>query len=596
MLSEITITDFAIADRLTVRLGPGLNVLTGETGAGKSIVVDALAVLLGGKSDATWVRAGATVARIEGLFDLADEHPVRETMAEAGLGDDEQLILSREIAVAGRGGGRVNARAVPLSLLTTIGQDIADIHGQADYLSLFRPAEQLRYLDRFAGTEVLATDTRHAVIELRRLHAELESMESDERERVRTLDRLQFEIEEIDAAAPQAGEDQELHLEHARAANAEQLAVSADAAYQALVGREGRSAADVVAEAGRHLETMAAMDVSLASTAEAADLLAEQVRELGRDMRALRDSISFDPGRLQALEERISLLAALKRKYGDSIEDVLSYREHAQAEVARLSDAEAHRESLREAITSAGETLTRLATRLSSEHRAAARRLASAVEAELAELAMPAGRFGVRFTATPDPAGIAASIAPSVVVASSRQEETVVEGGSWAYDQSGLDRVEFLVSLNRGEPLRPLAKVASGGETARLILALKSVLGGADQMSVLVFDEVDTGVGGRSGRIIGEKLARLAAHHQVLCITHLPQIACYADRHIAIVKLESGDRTVVGAVELQGEARENELAAMLGGVTSATLASARELLAAAQTERPERKGKEASHA
>ncbi len=596
MLSEITLTDFAIADRLTVRLGPGLNVLTGETGAGKSIVVDALAVLLGGKADAEWVRAGAKVARIEGLFDLAAEHPVRATLADAGLDDDATLILSREIAVAGRGGGRVNARAVPLSLLTTIGQEIADIHGQADYLSLFRPVEQLRYLDRFAATEALADETRHAVVELRRLQAELASLESDERERVRALDRLQFEIEEISTSDPTPGEDAELQQDHARAANAEQLALAADAAYQALVGREGRSAADALAEAGTQIAAMAAMDAGLAPTAEAADMLAEQVRELGRDMRTFRDSISFEPERIKALEERISLLATLKRKYGDTIEDVLAYRDRAQAELVRLSDAESHRETLRDGIASATAALTGLASRLSEGRRAAASRLAASVQGQLAELGMPAGRFGVRFTATPDPAGIAATIAPSVVIEAETASGAAAEAGPWAYDHAGMDRVEFLVSLNRGEPLRPVAKVASGGETARLILALKSVLGGADQTSVLVFDEVDTGVGGRSGRIIGEKLARLAAHHQVLCITHLPQIACYADRHIAIVKLESGDRTVVGAVDLEGEARENELAAMLGGVTPATLASARELLDAAQSERHERKGKEPSHA
>lgn len=596
MLTEITLTDFAIADQLTVHLGPGLNVLTGETGAGKSIVVDALAVLLGGRADAEWVRAGAKVARIEGLFDLGAEHPVRATLVEAGLEDDATLILSREIAVAGRGGGRVNARAVPLSLLTTIGQEIADIHGQADYLSLFRPVEQLRYLDRFAATEALADETRHAVVELRRLRAELASLESDERERVRALDRLQFEIEEISTTDPVPGEDEELQQEHARAANAEELALAADAAYQALLGREGRSAADAVAEAGTQIAAMAAMDAGLAPTAEAADLLAEQVRELGRDMRTFRDSISFEPERIKALEERISLLATLKRKYGDTIEDVLAYRDRAQAELVRLSDTENHRDTLRDAIGSATTTLTELVGRLSTGRRTAASRLAAAVQGQLAELGMPAGRFGVRFTATPDPVGIAATIAPSVVIEAEAANGAAAEAGPWAYDQAGMDRVEFLVSLNRGEPLRPLAKVASGGETARLILALKSVLGGADQTSVLVFDEVDTGVGGRSGRIIGEKLARLAAHHQVLCITHLPQIACYADRHIAIVKLESGDRTVVGAVDLEGEARENELAAMLGGVTPATLASARELLDAAQSERHERKGKEPSHA
>jgi DNA repair protein RecN (Recombination protein N) len=555
-------------------------VLTGETGAGKSIVADALALLLGGRADAEWVRAGADSARIEGIFAPGNAEALARALSDSGIEPAAELILSREIAATGRSTARINARAVPVNTLAEVGRLLADIHGQNDYLSLLRSGEQLRYLDRFTAAAEDLADVAELAASLRRLRAECDALQGDERERARLLDRLDFEIGEINEAQLAPGEEEELRLERDRLSHAEQLATAAGEAYDALSGGEGRSAADQLGVAAGILATAGQFDEALGERAATVEELAEQARDLARELRAYRDGIEFNPARLALLEERLDLIARLKRKYGSSVDDVLAYGRRQEDERARIGSAAERLAEIGALEASTREKFGALCGRLSLKRRDAANRLSAAVEDELRGLGLPHARFAIRFASHVDSDGVVAPGTPVQEIGSG-DWEAPAEDGPWAFESSGIDRVDFLVSLNAGEPLRPLAKVASGGETARIILALKTILGAADETSILVFDEVDTGLGGRSGRIIGEKLARLGRHHQVLCITHLPQIACFADRHIMVSKRVDGGRSTVEATPLDDDARETELAAMLGGITPATRASARELLAGA---------------
>jgi DNA repair protein RecN (Recombination protein N) len=583
MLQELDIRNVAVAEHVRLSLGDGFIALTGETGAGKSIVIDALAMLLGGPADATAVRAGAERARIEGIFRLADDpdEAITAALEEAGVEpEDGLLIVSREVPAQGRSVARINGRAVVQSVLRSIGARLVDIHGQEDQLSIFRAAEHLGYLDRYGhhGGERAAVAALAA--ELRALRAELRRLTEDERERARRQDRLRFEVEEIGAADLSPGEEDELRAERQLLANAEELGRLADGAYAALVeSDEGASAADALGVAADSLAQLAALDRRQGDLATQAEALQSQAIDLARELRAYRDQIEADPERLQGIEERLTLLASLKRKYGQSIEEVLAYAERAAAELEALDTSEERAERLASEIEAVAAGLGEAADRLSRARRETAARLSAEVEREIAGLGLRGGRFAVHVARPAADDGVATDLP---------EEELIGPDGGGAtgprrqvgFDRTGIDRVEFYVSLNPGEPLRPLARVASGGESARLMLALKTILGAADSVPTLVFDEVDVGIGGRSGQIVGEKLAALGAHHQVLCITHLPQVAARARQHLAVAKHVQGERTFTEIRELEHEDRVRELAAMLGGVTEPNLRSAEAMLAA----------------
>lgn len=589
MLVELDIRDFAIADHVRLECSPGLNVLTGETGAGKSIIVDALALLLGGRADPDVVRHGAKAARIEGVFRLDSAELERtglaSVLAEYGVElDEDTLIISREVPREGRSVARVNGRAVVQAALTTIGQHLVDIHGQADYLSLLRPAEHVNFLDRYADLWGLRTRLAAQVGELRRLRNEIERIQQNERERARRQDRLAYEIHEIRAARLQPGEEEALRDERRLLANAEELATLANSAFEALAGGEGSrrtSALDALGEVSLLLAQLTRIDPRLAAEAELAAGLEAQAQDLARNLRLYRDTLEFNPARLEQIEERLALIGALKRKYGDSVEEVLAYAARAEAELAALAGSEERLAALQDGHACLHREVSALAAELSEQRRQAAIRLAAAIEAELRDLRLEHGRFAVQFTRTPDPEGAKAAAPLQEIVGSDGGEQN-----GWAdalaLDRSGVERVDFLVSLNPGEPLRPLAKVASGGETARLMLALKTVLGATDAVPTLVFDEVDVGIGGRSGQVVGRKLAALAQHHQVLCITHLPQVAAFGDTHFAVSKYVEGERIRTVVRELDRQGRIEELALMLGGSSRANRTSAEELLDAAR--------------
>ncbi len=577
MLSELTIQNFAIIEHLHLRFGPGLNVLTGETGAGKSIIIDAVSLLLGGRGGGDFIRAGAQRASIEGVFFLDDESraAVNPLLERDGLeGDDPAILtLAREIRRSGRSVCRVNGRAVSLKILKEIGQHLVDIHGQTEHLSLLRVREHGNLLDRFGGLWPLRERVAALVQELGAVRRELAALRRDERELARRVDLLRYQVDEIEAAHLEPGEEEVLIRERTRLANAEQLLALSEEAYLALYegGEDQAAAVDLLQGAARALSSLARLDPGTASLAETAEELGYQLEDLAESLRDYRGRIEFNPRRLDQVEERLALLHNLQRKYGDTLEEVLAYAERARRELEtiehseeRIAELEAEEERLLREIG-------RVGAELSARRREAGERLAAGVEAELKELNMARARFGVALTRR------------------DAEDGAYVEGRRVAFDRSGLDRVEFLVAPNVGEPLKPLVRIASGGETSRLMLALKTVLAQADRTPTLIFDEIDAGIGGRVGAVVGQKLRGLtrgkgdAPRHQVLCVTHLPQLAAYGDLHLHVRKEIVGERTVTHVRPLEGQARVEELAGMLGAVTEKTLASAREMLAAGQS-------------
>jgi DNA repair protein RecN (Recombination protein N) len=580
VLSELTIHDLAIIDELHLRFGRGLNVLTGETGAGKSIIIDAVSLLLGGRADVGYIRGGADQSLVEGIFDLdaEDQAGIYPLLQEDGLeGDDpEFLLLSREIRRGGRNICRVNGRAVALKVLEEIGQRLIDIHGQTEHLSLMRVREHVDLLDRYGELLPLRGQVAGLVRKLRVVRRELADLRRDERDKARRMDLLRYQVGEIEAARLEPGEDQDLVRERNRLANAEQLMQSMEEAYQALYeGAENQApAVDLVQTAARALAGVTRLDPSVAPLSEVADMLTYQLEDLAESLRTYRDQIEFNPGRLEQVEERLAIIHGLERKYGDRIEQVLAFADNARQELSAIEHSEERTTELQAEEERLLREVGRLGSDLSGLRREAGERLAAGIEAQLEELSMARARFGVDLGWRDGEDG-----AP-------------VGGQRVAFDLTGLDRVEFLVAPNVGEPLKPLVRIASGGETSRLMLALKTVLTQADRTATLIFDEIDAGIGGRVGAVVGQKLWRLtvgdggnARRHQVLCVTHLPQLACYADLHFHVRKGITGDRTVTEVLCLDDRAREEELAGMLGAVTDKTRASAREMLAASRDDK-----------
>ncbi len=569
MLEEIRISNFAIIDRLELGFGRGLNVITGETGAGKSIIVDAVDLLLGGKSDASMVRSGADKAVIEGTFNLgeATQALIVPVLEREGLTDEnggDSLILSREIRANGRSSARANGITVNLDVLSEIGDLLVDVHGQSAHLSLLKPSEHINLLDRYADLidtrEALATVV-HRLIDTR---VEIRHLLDDEAALQRRAERLRREIEEIDSAELRPGEEDELRAERNRLANSEQLATLTAEAVSLIYGDdspEGLSALDGIMQVAGILSKLANIDPSLKEDYDLSEEVSAQVEELALSLRRYAESVEFNPTRLDELEERLEVINTLKRRYGVSVPLVLEHAEKARAELDSIEHSEERLDELRKQETSLLKHIGDLSQRMSRARIAAAKQLGEGIVRELADLRMARAQFEVAIEQKDDPEG------------------AYVNGRRLAFNETGIDHVEFMMSANPGEPLRPLAKVASGGEAARIMLALKRVLTQADQTPTLIFDEIDQGIGGRVGSVVGEKLWELTGDHQVLVVTHLAQLAGYADRHYRVLKLVDGGRTHTQIVPLSEDfQRVEELAAMLGTVNESGFQSARELL------------------
>jgi len=577
MLTELHIQNFAIIDRLDLDFGPGLIILTGETGAGKSIIMDAVDMLLGGRSDTTSIRSDADLARVEGTFKLSG--PERSAAhailkREELLDDPNYVTLTREVRREGRNVARLNGRTVSLSLLKELGEILVDIHGQSEHLSLLNVHAHLGLLDRYANVESVQVDYRMTHQNLLGLRRELHDLRAAQQDAERRTEMLTFQADEIEAARLRRGEDEELKQERDRLANAEALATLAQAALTVLDEGtpESPAASDLVGQAVQSLAKLAQIDAAQNILAESSVTIEETLAELAHSLRDYLEVIEYNPKRLEEVEERLDLVHRLERKYGGSIESAIAFAADARKQLETITSASARIAELETAEAAALADLAGQGLSLSQKRKEAAGKMGKAIETELDDLRMASARFAVDFQTKPDPHGV-----------------PLPDGTRVAFDGNGLDKVEFLVEPNPGEGLKPLAKIASGGETSRLMLALKNVLARADQIPTLIFDEIDQGIGGRVGGTVGEKLWGLGRAHQVMVITHLPQLAAFGDQHFQVQKIVENSRTLTRLTKLTGEPRTLELAQMLGEVTEGTIRSAHEILQNAQAFKNSRK-------
>jgi DNA repair protein RecN (Recombination protein N) len=571
MLTELHIQNFAIIDGLDLDLGPGLVTLTGETGAGKSIIMDAVDMLLGSRSDTTSIRSNAELARVEGTFKLSGpERPAAHAILkrEELLDDPNYVTLTREIRREGRNVARINGSTVGLALLKELGEVLVDIHGQSEHLSLRNVHAHLGLLDRYANVESILADYRKAHQNLLDLRLELQDLRTAQRDAERRTEMLTFQADEIETARLQRGEDEELKQERDRLANAESLATLAQTALTVLDEgtSESPAATDLVGQAVQSLAKLAQIDATQKDLAGQSVTLEETLADLAHSLRNYLEAIEYNPRRLEEVEERLDLVRRLERKYGGSIEAAIAFAADARKQLETITTASNRIAELETAEESALAELARQGLALSQKRKQAAEKMSQAIETELDNLRMASARFAVDFQTRTDPQGV-----------------PLADGTRVTFDGNGLDKVEFLVEPNPGEGLKPLAKIASGGETSRLMLALKNVLARADQIPTLIFDEIDQGIGGRVGGTVGEKLWSLGRAHQVLVITHLPQLAAFGDQHFQVQKIVEKGRTITRLTRLTGEPRTLELAQMLGNVTDATIHSAHDILQSAQT-------------
>ncbi len=566
MLTELHIENFAIIQQLHLTFEDGLLIFTGETGAGKSIILDALEAVLGGRAETLAIRTGSDRALIEATFRLSSETeaPIHALLeAEDLLDDPDYVTLAREIRLEGRNIARINGRTVTATLQREVGAYLVDIHGQSEHLSLLSVRNHLYLLDSFADVDQALAAYQKAYQSLREVRKDLRSLVQSEQDAARRLDMLNYQIQEIESAKLESEDEETLRLERTRLANAESLAKHSQNALMLI--EEGTpetpGVSDLLGEVVEALHSLSRIDPSTEPFFERADSSLTSLRELALDLQNYAENIEFNPRLLNRIEERIDLINNLKRKYGNSIEEILSFGARAREERESISHAEERLEDLALQEAQLLGELAQMAQSLSEKRQSAAEELASLVERELNDLRMAEAKFTVQFTTRPDEQGL-----------------PLAEGQRVAFDARGFDQVAFLVETNPGEGFKSLAKVASGGETSRLMLALKNVLVMADKIPTLIFDEIDQGIGGRVGMIVGEKLWRLSRQHQVLCITHLPQLAGFGDQHFKVTKGIVDGRTHTEALLLEGEARQHELAQMLGPVSEGTLQSADDIL------------------
>ena len=576
MLEEIRIRSLGVIDTSALELGTGLTAITGETGAGKTMVVTALGLLLGGRADTGAVRSGASGARIEGVIDVGALPAIVAAVEEAGGEvEDGRVVLARNIAAEGRSRAWVGGARVPVSALAAVAEPLVAVHGQSDQHRLLKPAAQLEALDRFGGPAllVLVEKCREVYAELGTVEADLAEVVRSAQERAREADQLRFGLDEIEAVAPEPGEDAALAAEEGRLGFADTLRTAAEQARETLSSELGNPDALAAASSARTLlEGVREHDTQ---AGELADRLAEVtylLSDVAADVASYATSLDTDPARLAAVSERRAALTALTRKYGETVEEVLSWAEAGARRLLDLDSTDEQIDELTARRTKLRERLAEIAERLSTARQEAAQRLAAVVTAELTHLAMPHARVEVDVRRHE----LADVDAP--------RPGALWVGGRWVrVGPSGIDEVELLLAANKGAQARPLHKGASGGELSRVMLAVEVALAETSPVPIFVFDEVDAGVGGKAAIEIGRRLARLARDAQVLVVTHLPQVAAFADRHVVVHKSSDGTVTTSGLTVLDDSERERELSRMLAGLeeSDTALAHARELLDAA---------------
>lgn len=555
MLVELIVENYAVVEQARIRFGEGLNVLSGETGSGKSIVVDALALLLGARAAAEMVRSGETRARVSGIFSIEASAELEHLFSEAGIEReaDEELILEREVSANGKSRAFVANRPVTTGFLRQLAPLLGDIHGQNEQQRLFVAQAQRKLLDEFAGTEELRRRVGLLFARWREVGDRLTEFERTEQEKLRMLDLWTFQKKEIDAVMPQAGEDAQLQSERKILQNVTRLQESATAAFDALYDAPD-SATSQLKQTLKRLDELTRIDESLSEMAGSLRQAAVLLEEGAYALRDYLGKLEGDPARLEDVESRLAALDRLKRKYGATIDEILVFREDAARKVDEVENASEHRAALEREREELAKQYEETARELSAARSEAAGRLSKAAEGELKSLMMAGTQFRIALSA-----------------------------GAWT--SSGTDEIAFLVSPNRGEELKPLEKIASGGELSRIALALKTALGGTDKQSglpTLVFDEVDAGVGGAAAAAVGKRLKALSKNNQVICVTHLAQIAGFANHHYAVSKLEKKGRTTTQIEELGTEERAQEVGRMLSGerITAEALRQAEQLIEA----------------
>jgi DNA repair protein RecN (Recombination protein N) len=560
MLRLIRIREFALIRELQVEFAPGLNLLTGETGSGKSILADALGLIVGARASQEMVRSGGEPAVLEGIFSMQGESPVRRMLAEAGIeAEDDQVLVRREVSPSGRNRIFVNNSLVTLSFLKSIGEHLADIHGQQDQQSLLNLKSHLGFLDRFGGNDPTVRELRESYQRLQEIQKQIDSMEMDEQERLKRVDILRYQVDEIRRANLRPDEREELENEKIILSNREEIFASAGELYNLLYEGEG----SVLSQAKRAFRILQQLENFDSAWREHRELLADslyKLEDLAYFTRDYKERIDFAPDRLEQAEQRLSELERLAQKYGHSVTETLKYADKCEAE---LQDLVSHRERLalfEEQFETELKQYQSLAERLSAKRHRDARQLEREIRKELRALSMENAEFSVCFH--------------------TQQAESGSRRIPGHFTDSGIDRVEFMVSANKGEELKPLARIASGGEISRIMLSLKAICGTEEPGKTLVFDEIDAGIGGRVAEAVGRRLRDISSSQQVLCVTHLPQIAAFASSHYRVTKATAGSRTETSVQRLDQSERIEELARMLGGrtITETTRNHAREML------------------
>jgi DNA repair protein RecN (Recombination protein N) len=557
MLTELNIRNFAIIDELQVAFDGGLNMISGETGAGKSIIIGAVGLLLGDRANADMIRSFEDAAVVEALFDIRGQDGLRAKIREMGFGEGDELVVRRVVSRSGKNRVYINGNLASLASLAAIGESLINICGQHEHQMILNPENHTDVLDEFGGLLPLRAAYRERYDLYRSLQERLRALQERRKKREEREDLLRFQIGEITRADLKGGEDAALTEEKRILANVQKLLDFADAAYETLYGKGG----SVLAEfrgAVSAVKEIRKIDEGLKLSEQEMEELYYRIEEAAFTLRDYAKRLSFDPARLEAVEERLELLGRLKRKYGGTLEAVLEKQAEAEREIGEISSLEEQMEELTREITIEEGRMSEAAGVLSTKRHAAAAALKTAVEREIRTLRMEDAQFEVVFRD--------------------------LSGESALLNDKGMDALEFYLSANVGEELKPLRAIASGGELSRIMLALKKVLARTGSVGTIVFDEVDSGIGGATAQIVGQKLREVARHHQVLCITHLPQIVCCGDRHYRVVKKVVGERTNTSVSLLSEEERLTEIARMLGGVelTEKTKDHAREMLLAAR--------------
>lgn len=559
MLRELHIKNLAIIDDASVEFGKGFNVLTGETGAGKSIIINALSLALGERAAGEFIRSGEKEAVVEALFDpppKLSNQPIYESLLDAGIEIKDGIIMKRLVSSQGRSRAYINGSMVNIQTLSDVSRSIIDVHGQYEHQSLLSQEIQLDMLDEYGGLLPEREEVKSVYEKLLKLKRQIAELYIKEKERAQRLDMLKFQINEISAAELKEGDEESLTEELKVLSNAVRLSELANHSYDSLYSSESSCIANlskILGSLKAISEIDSKADVSVKSLEEAIPLL----EEVGYFLRDYKDSINFSPERLDSVQERLELINGFKRKYGQNIKAILHFNDEAEKEFNELECSEEMFGSLKEELAGLKEAFTEKASRLSKKRGQVAKKIEPLIEAELSKLSMPDTKFSINF---------------------SRETGDDTTDGLKAA-QNGIDSIEFLISPNIGEELKPLSKIASGGELSRVMLALKGTLSKGDKIPVLVFDEIDAGIGGIAADSVGQRLKNLSISHQVICITHLPQIASYADRHLKIEKRVEGKRTVVEIREIEKEERTEEIARMLSGDASdVSMKHAREML------------------